>query len=391
MHPEFDLFGDAVPKPELPAVPLQVKVTGRPHAKLSPAQQRFNKLLSRIDKLTEQNLHVNTLLDRFRPGHLQALESLSQQTTRVQKDMLLFLHDRLQRKGLTAPQHKSVRAIVKSLLMVLEPQGDPHAVALFDLYHSEEDKAERAQEEAQSRQELKAMLEEMAGRPLDDLDTDQSPEDMLKAALQGAQQEQLAQQQKREARRAKRPPTARQRAAEQQQLDAKSSLRTIFRQLASALHPDRETDPAERARKTALMSEVNAAYGRNDLGTMLRLQLQIAQLDAGSIARMTDETLASMSVVLKEQVSTLESELSMVLHRAEAELGVSVSPDTPEGVWVRCLDAIQAEMRDTIVSMQDDLARVQDDAQLKRWAKEQNRMAQQMARDRNGWDDFAGL
>ena len=42
--------------------------------------------------------------------------------------------------------------------------------------------------------------------------------------------------------------------------DAKSAIRTVFRQLASALHPDREPDEQERLRKTGLMSEVNAAY-----------------------------------------------------------------------------------------------------------------------------------
>lgn len=391
MPPEFDLFGEVPPEPVPPSPPLQLKVVAGPHTKLSPAQQRFNKLLGRIDTLTTQTLRVNTLLDRFRPGHLQAVATLEQQTTGVQTDMLLFLHERLQRKGLTAPQQKSVRTIVKSLLQVLEPQGDPQVVALFDLYHSDEDKAEQAEDEAQSKQELKAMLEEMTGRSLHDLDMDQSPEDMLKAAMQGVHAAQSAEQAKREARRAKRAPTARERAAEQQQLDAKASLRTIFRQLASALHPDRETDPAERARKTALMSEVNAAYAANDLSTMLRLQLQIAQLDAGAIARMTDEKLASMSVLLKEQVSTLESDLAMALHRAEAELGVLVSPESPEVVWLRTINHIQAEMRETVESMQHDLARVQDDAELKRWVKEQNQMAKEIARARDRWDDFAGF
>jgi hypothetical protein len=41
--------------------------------------------------------------------------------------------------------------------------------------------------------------------------------------------------------------------------DATGALRTIYHQLVSALHPDRETDPQEQLRKTALMKEANAA------------------------------------------------------------------------------------------------------------------------------------
>lgn len=51
-------------------------------------------------------------------------------------------------------------------------------------------------------------------------------------------------------------------------------LRNVFRQLASAVHPDRESDPDERDRKTALMSEANAAYANLDaLGRAYRFHV----------------------------------------------------------------------------------------------------------------------
>ncbi len=40
---------------------------------------------------------------------------------------------------------------------------------------------------------------------------------------------------------------------------ASLSVREIFRKLASALHPDREADAAERERKTVLMKRVSQA------------------------------------------------------------------------------------------------------------------------------------
>jgi len=65
--------------------------------------------------------------------------------------------------------------------------------------------------------------------------------------------------------------------------NATQSIREIFRKLASALHPDRETDRKGREVKTALMLQVNRAYAGNDLLTLL--ELQIEQVDASHIAR----------------------------------------------------------------------------------------------------------
>ncbi len=47
------------------------------------------------------------------------------------------------------------------------------------------------------------------------------------------------------------------REAEAQQ--ATQSVREVYRKLASALHPDRETDERQREAKTALMQRVNQA------------------------------------------------------------------------------------------------------------------------------------
>ncbi|WP_341888453.1 hypothetical protein [Variovorax sp. YR752] len=46
-------------------------------------------------------------------------------------------------------------------------------------------------------------------------------------------------------------------------------MRDIFRKLASALHPDRETDAQQRKVKTALMQKANQAYAANDLLALL--------------------------------------------------------------------------------------------------------------------------
>lgn len=391
MNPTHDLFGE-VPEPE-PVTPPQhahvtrLKVQKSAGAKLSPAQQRFNKLLARVDNLGRQLQEFERLEGRFRQPHLQAMAELQRQTVQVQKDMALFLHGRLQQTGLTATQQKSARALLKPLLQLLVEVdgGDMQLRALFDLYHPPEEQAEQAAEQEEAKEQLRQAMEELLGRPVGPIDQFENPEDMLRSIAREMQREQEAAEAKRAARRAKRKPTAQQQKAEQTQQDAKSAMRTIFRQLASALHPDREPDPAERERKTALMSQANAAYERGDLTMLLRLQLQAEQIDEGHIARMADEKLAALSLLLKDQVAALEADLAQMQARVSHELGVRLSADTPEAVWAHTLSSLKSQAENIVAVMQSDLQRVQDDAELKRWLKEQTALAKEHARQEARW------
>lgn len=386
--PVFDLFGKIPTAPATPAaadVPpttksLQVKAVA---AKLSPAQQRFNKLLSRVENLTTQCETLQAQADKYRPAYHQTQREIEHETQQVQKEMLKFLHGKLQQKGLTAAQQRYAQTIVKDLLQVLEADSDPALAALFAHYFPPEAQAQMEEDAQEAMESLRQELEELLGRALPELDKAQTPEEMMAFAAQQAHAQMAQDEERRQAKRAKRAqkqPTQRQQQAQQQALDAQTALRTIFRQLASALHPDRETDPQERERKTTLMSRVNAAYERKDLNALLRLQLQVAQIDEASIARMADDKLSALSLLLKEQVAQLEAQVQEQEMRLSHEFRFAVDARMPELVWQRTLARQQADMRAILENMQDDLRRVQSEAELKRWLKEQNALAKQHAR-----------
>ena len=118
---------------------------------------------------------------------------------------------------------------------------------------------------------------------------------------------------RREARRAGRLGRRAAAAAarkEQAQREASQSVRDVFRRLASALHPDRETDPGERERKTMLMQRANEAYARDDLLALLNLQLELDHIDADHLAGLSKERIASYNHVLRDQVRALEQEIA---------------------------------------------------------------------------------
>jgi hypothetical protein len=356
-------------------------------AKLTPAQQRFNELLARIERLSGQIQRLETWSDRHRYTHIQALRESVQQAQVHRKSLLLFVHERLQTTDFTERQQRMARGLVRGLIDQLAASADPQVQALSDLYVSEEDTQEAAEEQAEAARQLRERIEEALGQPLNKPNQYQTPEEMMQAGMRQWQQQQEANEAKknakRTARKAEKQAKKKNAAAEKgdvpaamlRELDAKSAIRTIFRQLASALHPDREPDEQERLRKTGLMSEVNAAYEKSDLTTLLRLQMQVTQGSPQSTAGMADDKLMAMSVLLKEQVSALEDDLDQLQSRLSRELCVPVRADADEAVMAQSLQRLQADQRHITESLESDLRRIQNDAELKRWLKEQWQLA----------------
>lgn len=379
------------PLPETPpdaATPLSaLMVQPSEQAPLTPAQQRFNDLLARIEQLSGLIQRLEAWSDRHRYAHIQALRESVQLAQTHRKSLLLFVHDRLQTADLTDRQQRMARGMVLSLIDHLASMADPQVQALADVYVSEEDTQEAAEEQAEAAQRLRERIEEALGQPIEKPDQYQTPEEMMQAGMRQWQRQQEADEQrkaaKRAARKAQKQAQKKSAAADKGELppamlreaDAKSAIRTVFRQLASALHPDREPDEQERLRKTALMSEVNAAYEKNDLSTLLRLQLQVTQVKPGGAARMADAQLMAMAPLLKEQVAALEDDLDQLQSRLSRELCVTVRAEADEAVMSQALQRIQADQRHSADSLQDDLRRIQNDAEFKRWLKEQWQLA----------------
>ena len=365
-------------------------VQAAPQAKLTPAQQRFNGLLVCIEQLLGQIQRLQAWSDRHRYPHIQALRASVQQAQAHRKSLLLFVHERLQTADFTERQQRMARGLVRGLIGQLSATADPQVQALEGLYVSEEDTQEAVEEQAEAAQRLRERIEEAMGQPLNKPNQYQTPEEMMAAGMRQWQQQQEANEAKknakRAARKAEKQAQKKNAAAEKgevppamlRELDAKSAIRTIFRQLASALHPDREPDEPERLRKTGLMSEVNAAYEKNDLSTLLRLQMQVTRSKPQSTAgpsRMADDKLIAMSLLLKEQVAALEDDLDQLESRLSRELCVAVQAQTDEGVLDQSLQRLQADQRHITDTLAADLRRIQNEAELKRWLKEQWQLA----------------
>lgn len=357
-----------------PSIFAALSLQAGPDAPLSAVQQRYNALLARLEVLSAQVTRLQAWSDQHRHAHVQALYQSAQQTRALRQDLLLYLHAQLQGDGLTAQQQRMARTQVRWLIAQLGAAADGPVQAVAALYQLDDD--EQEEERAQQAQRLREQIEAALGQPIHNPGHYQTPEAMWAAGVRQWQQQQQADEARKAAKRAARKALKKPAAhaqAQAEQMDARSAIRTVFRQLASALHPDREPDAQERERKTALMSEANAAYERNDLSTLLRLQMQTALRGASAVARLVDDRLAGMCLLLKEQVSALETELAQLEAELTQALCVPVSAQHSEAAMTQALQRLQLEQRQVADSLSADLKRIQNANELKRWLKEQSR------------------
>lgn len=384
-----DLFADL--GPEFAPKPARLEVVaglvvanmGKPTA----AQKRFNKLVASIDAARTESETLRRAADAQRPAHHSAMHALSTEIVQMQKDMVAFLDARLQGNGLTASQKQQASRILLSLCEQLADLGDDAIDAVMARYVSPEDLAERQQEEELAAQEVKEYMEAHLGKRFAGQDF-KSPEDVLRAALEHERAQATARAEKRESKRAKRAPNVREQAAAQQQVDAQGALRTIYRQLASALHPDRATDDADRDRKTALMKAVNTAYERKDLTELLRMQLTVEQVDATKLTAMSDEKLQAMCVLLAEQYKALQEDIENQRMQLAHDFGYDPHLRFREEDLQEALAQQRQALEDEADFMRGDLASVQNDKAFKAWLKEQTRLNKAAQREANAAMDM---
>ncbi|MCC7461193.1 MAG: hypothetical protein IT480_01890 [Gammaproteobacteria bacterium] len=313
------------------------------------------------------------MADAHRSAHARQVYPLECKRDDLMREMVHLLDARLHQPGLSRTQQRQARDILCSLAASFAEDGDEAMRALHDA-HGEQSFEECQRLQAQATQEL---LEDVLGQTFDDGDDFRDPEAVLRAGMERMQRAAHAAQAAREASPSRRARRARPSKAQAQAQDADTALRTIFRQLASALHPDRETDPAERARKNALMSEANAAYGRRDLLALLQLQLRADLADGPAVARLAQEKLAALTALLKERADRMQYELFDAERQLRIEFALGPAGALSELALRRHIAAQKLALRDDIEQMQRDLRTVRDDAAFKRWLREQTRLARE--------------
>jgi hypothetical protein len=303
-------------------------------AKLSPAQQTFNRLTAQIEQIRAELLQFQALDDRLRERlglHLQpALTELRSSQIRLllQIDQLLCTPPRPVLKRRHEQILRGFLLYLGENLLRSEHPPEAELIEAFDRYSevpaAELHEAHAAMQMEQLEDALGAqfgeeLLKDHGARDAEELL--RTLQDRVAAQAAGASEDDASPgQQQAPPRGNKRESAAAARKAQEQQ-QASLSVREIYRKLASSLHPDREADPLQRERKTELMQQINVAYQQADLLALLTLQMEVEQLNAASLAQLPEARLKHYNHVLKEQQQTLKSELQERTHALHQLLG----------------------------------------------------------------------
>jgi hypothetical protein len=298
-------------------LPRQPALTIRPTAErpLSKAERAFNRAVAKVQALRTRFDEERRRLDRallFEATELRPrLERVTALRTAFVRGLTRFLDDR----RLKPAQKKTVRALLKEQLDEIFSHArslDADLKALFERLHGI-GYAEAVQGELEEARSGMAAIFDELGVNVDvpELHPDMSEEDLAAAAAQLADGMRRAEEQRTSQaashRRTKRERRDEDRARRFEQL-RKDNIGAVYKRLAKVLHPDLETDPVEREKKSRAMQEVTAAYTRADLHALLCLELEWIEGAGLEAARLGAEQLRAHVELLKEQASELEAE-----------------------------------------------------------------------------------
>nr|WP_174863672.1 J domain-containing protein [Comamonas jiangduensis] len=159
---------------------------------------------------------------------------------------------------------------------------------------------------------------------------------------------------------------------------ANQSLREVYRRLASRLHPDREQDPVERARKTALMQRVNIAYEASRLMELLELQWEAEQMDPAKLAQLSDARLAPYNRMLEEQWNDLQRDVQARTQAFAREFGLDTAKRLqPAKLMAQVRERLQ-QLQAGVDYLRQLLQALEDDPDtLKQWLKHERTWARQ--------------
>lgn len=353
-------------------------------AALTPEQKRFNNLIRQIEQARRTLAAWQDNIPLYLQAYLQQIEPLITTLDAARREWALALDHLLDQPGWTKTERDTLRDLIcDSAAEILGAGGEDDAAmkALFDK-HSEVD---FDTEQQHARRALKDLMESVTGLDLGDDTEIPSDEDLFSRMQDKLRPEAAgADAQAPEAPSRRRRKTAAQERRESEAQLATQSLREIFRKLASALHPDRETDPEQRVAKTALMQKVNQAYAANDLLTLLELQLQIEQVDVGHIANASAQRLKHYNKVLSEQLNELKTEILRVEDGFRFEFGMERGWGMNPTKLLGTVDRNAKHLRADLAMHQRDMRMLGDRAATKRWLKRER----QMRRDAEFDDEF---
>ncbi|MBO9830078.1 J domain-containing protein [Xanthomonas sp. A2111] len=354
-------------------MPVSMRADAAVSTPATPARKRFDSLVKRLQRARVQLHAWQEALPRWEQRFHEQVDPLLQERDAAQVQLLRELDAAHATFKLSKRDRADLSEFICELAALLIRDGDNDG--LKDIYDRHSPLG-FDQDLAESEALLTSVIDEEFGLTEEELAHIHSPE-----ALYAQVQERLHAQQAHAAGRAQQRDKRRRAGAgkaAQVAVDPQQTRRALYRNLVAALHPDREPDPQQRERKTALMQRLNQAYQNDDLLALLELQLEIGQLDQAGIAAMAEERIRDYNDLFAAQLRQVEQTLAGLVDDFMGRYGLydgrAPQPQRLDALLAQIKRQVQEEIR----SCADDRAAARQVDTLKQWLKrERARLAEQ--------------
>ncbi|MGE8562059.1 MAG: molecular chaperone DnaJ [Acinetobacter sp.] len=282
---------------------FNLKTTVQPDAELSPQQKKLNRL---IEKIEQQKIHLaawekaqndiqqyarQTLVPVYNELHIVLFQQLEQLWKHLHgsdfsKAEVMQLDEKIQH----------LAAHLKDSKALSEPQANTvEEIDTFYQQYSEYTQAKKSKKKPFV--ETDSMFENAESDEIETAFDSFDDWDSTKHEQQREQAKQKKQQEKRE------------QAAKM----AEQSLKTVYLKIAAIIHPDREQDESKKLEKTEMLQHANAAYEKQDLFYLLKLQIQIEQSRGASQKGLSAEQVKFYKLALDAQSQKLDDEINEII------------------------------------------------------------------------------
>ncbi|XTQ93017.1 J domain-containing protein [Xanthomonas sacchari] len=355
------------------ALPVSKRVGATESTPATPARKRFDSLVKRLERARAQLHAWQDALPRWEQRFHEQVDPLLQERDAAQVRLLRELDAAHATFKLSKRDRADLSELICELAALLIRDGDNDG--LKDIYDRHSPLG-FDQDLAESEALLTSVIGEEFGLTEEEMAHIHSPE-----ALYAQIQERLHAQQAHAAGRAQQRDKRRRAGAgkaAQVAADPQQTRRALYRNLVAALHPDREPDPQQRERKTALMQRLNQAYQNDDLLALLELQLEIGQLDQAGIAAMAEERIRDYNDLFAAQLRQVEQTLAGLVDDFMGRYGLQDERAPQPQRLDALLAQIKRQVQEEIRSCADDRAAARQADTLKQWLKrERARLAEQ--------------
>lgn len=326
-------------------------------AQLSDAQKEFNRLMKRLEKERAKHDLEEKRLDAMQKQIIEHIMPLIEECNLMNRDICILVRSALDRIKFSPRQ----RALLEDLLCgkARDLLDDPVGLSQDDctklitiirelipdyLEESDEEFDDFPDEDFDKKvvqeqfDQMRADLENFAR--LNSLDLDLSDLDpngdqkefqrKLNERLRAVEEQILNKGISPNPPR-KRKPTRAQQEKERKRLEQEEAkqkdLKSLYKQLAKAIHPDLEKDPEMKLLKEAWMKRLTAAHAAGDLSELLRIEMEWLGEESDNLAKASEEKLKIYHAVLKEQIRDVRNRAQALIFQPQFQiLGRFIDP-----------------------------------------------------------------